>query len=74
MLELLKRRGAGKTICPSEVARTVAPNHWRPLMGEVRAVAAKLVKEGRAVASQAGDPVDPATTKGPIRIGLPRDA
>lgn len=69
LLDLAHRRGAGKTFCPSEAARALDPD-WRPLMGPVRAVAAKLVADGRLVATQKGAPVDPVTARGPIRLGL----
>lgn len=71
ILELTAARGAGKTICPSEAARRVRPADWRPLMDACRRVAARLADEGRIVATQRGEPVDPATAKGPIRLGLP---
>ena len=36
ILELLAQRDAGGTICPSEAARAVAPDDWRPLMQPAR--------------------------------------
>jgi hypothetical protein len=39
-------------------------------MGEVRDVAARLLAEGRIVATQKGQPVDPVSARGPIRLGL----
>ena len=71
LLRLLAARGAGKTICPSEVARVVDPDDWRALMPSVRAAAAKLQSEGKVAVTQRGDMVDPGTAKGPIRIGNP---
>jgi len=65
ILDLAHRRGAGKTFCPSEVARALAQD-WRPLMPRVRAVAATLPIE----ATQKGVPVDPLAAKGAIRLGL----
>lgn len=69
LLDLAHRRGAGKTFCPSEAARALGDD-WRARMGDVRAVAARLVAEGRIVATQKGTPVDPVTARGPIRLGL----
>jgi hypothetical protein len=66
LLDLAHQRGVGKTFCPSEAARRLSDD-WRPLMPEVRRVAAKL----DLVASQKGVPIDPMTAKGPIRLGLP---
>ncbi|MEM8848976.1 MAG: DUF3253 domain-containing protein [Pseudomonadota bacterium] len=57
---------ARKTICPSEVARALAEN-WRPLMADIRRVAAMSPD---IVATQRGRPVDPLTAKGPIRLAL----
>ena len=62
--DLLARRGAGKTICPSEAARALATD-WRPLMPEVRRVAAGLPD---IAILQKGTLVDPATARGPIRL------
>jgi hypothetical protein len=60
------QRGAGKSVCPSEVARSLAQD-WRPLMSDVRRVCAGL--DG-VVCTQKGLPVDPVTARGPIRLGL----
>lgn len=68
MRDLLARTGSGKTICPSEVARAVAPDDWRPLMEATRAAARRLVAAGEAEVTQGGHVVDPPTAKGPIRI------
>ena len=42
MRALLSRTGSGKTICPSDVARSMRPD-WRPLMEPMRAAARRLV-------------------------------
>ena len=68
ILELLAKRGAGKTICPSEAARTVAPEAWEPLMAPARAAARRLAAAGKIVITQGGHPVDPSHAKGPIRL------
>lgn len=70
ILDLLSRRRAGATICPSEAARAVAGpgNDWRPLMEEARSAAAGLVEAGEVVITQRGEVVDLATARGPIRI------
>lgn len=70
ILDLLNRRDPGKTICPSDAARAVAGNSFRPLMPAARAAAAELVKEDRLEVTQRGDPVDPLTVRGPIRLRL----
>ncbi len=73
---LLRQRGAGKTICPSEAARMVAGSGhlsedretWEPLMDPARAAARRLVASGEIVITQGGAPVDPSSAKGPIRL------
>ena len=74
ILRLLRERGAGKTICPSEAARAVAGDstrdQWESLMEPARAAARRLVAQGRVVITQGGVVVDPSTAKGAIRIRL----
>jgi hypothetical protein len=75
MMELATERGTDKTICPSEVARSLAgghPDHWGPLMIPVRRVAVRLAHEGKVVIYRKGKPVSPDDFKGVYRIGLPR--
>lgn len=74
MLALVEERGAGKTICPSEVARAVGgphPDGWGPLMQPVRRVAVALAKEGRIAILRKGRPVDPDDFRGVYRLALP---
>jgi hypothetical protein len=66
ILDLALQRGRDKSLCPSEVAKTLARD-WRPLMPEVRAVAAAMPD---VMATQGGVEVDPLTAKGPIRLRL----
>lgn len=67
-IRALLRHRAGKTICPSDVARTLGADTWRELMPVVRHVAADLVDQGHVVVQQKGEAVDPSTAKGPIRL------
>ncbi|WP_375460538.1 DUF3253 domain-containing protein [uncultured Enterovirga sp.] len=72
MLDLVTERGAGKTICPSEVARALGgphPDGWGPLMTPVRRVAVALMKDGRVVIRRKGRPVDSDDFRGVYRIG-----
>ena len=64
--DLCHARGAGKSICPSEVARALHGD-WRALMPDVRRVAGTL--DG-IEATQKGQPVDPIMARGPIRLRL----
>lgn len=66
ILDLVLQRGRGKSLCPSEVAKALSPD-WRPLMPEVRRVAADIAE---IVATQNGVEVDPRTARGPIRLRL----
>jgi hypothetical protein len=70
ILELLARRGPGKTICPSDAARFLNPSGWQELMEPTRAAARRLVAEGRIVITQRGKIVDPAHAKGAIRLKI----
>ena len=71
IVELLDARGAGKTICPSEAARRVDPQDWRPLMEPARRAARRLVEAGEVQMTQQGQVVDPATATGPVRLRRP---
>ncbi len=66
ILDLALQRGRAKSLCPSEVAKALAED-WRPLMPDVRAVAAAMPE---IVATQGGVEVDPVTARGPIRLRL----
>lgn len=72
VLDLVRGRGPGKSICPSEAARVLAgpDGEWRWLMPAVREVAARLGAAGALVATQRGQPVDPLLARGPIRLAL----
>jgi hypothetical protein len=67
---MVDERGAGKTICPSEVARSLAGDgDFRPLMPDVREAAAALAERGEIAVTQKGRPVDARGARGPIRLG-----
>ena len=68
LMDLAEARGPSRTFCPSEAARRLAED-WRPLMPEVRRVAATLP----LVATQGGRAVDPVAEKGPIRLAIDSD-
>ena len=73
ILDLAAERGPQKTICPSEAARALGGPHpagWGPLMGPVRRVAVRLMKEGRIVIKRKGRPVDPDDFRGVYRIAI----
>lgn len=68
ILALLEARGAGKTICPSEAARSLAgPNgDWRARMDEVHAAVDALVKDSAITLSWQGNPK--SERRGPYRV------
>ena len=69
MRTLLRHRDPGKTICPSDAARTIGGEGWRSIMDDARAVAGALNADGVVEIRQSGKRVDPATAKGALRIG-----
>jgi hypothetical protein len=73
ILELLKAQSEGKTICPSDAARALAGDRFRPLMQPVRDAAIELADQGRIEVTQRGAVIDPRTARGPIRYRLIRD-
>lgn len=67
LLTLLAARAAGATICPSEVARALAPGgDWRAEMPSVHDAVDTLVADGRIALSWKGAPL--AARSGPYRI------
>jgi len=68
VVDLLAARARGATICPSEAARAVGGDDWRPLMERARAAARRLVARGEVEITQGGRVVDPSTAKGPLRV------
>lgn len=73
VLGLVRERGSAATACPSEVARALAPDGWRPLMQRVREVASVLAERGEIEITQGGRAVPPCGPwKGPIRLRLPK--
>jgi hypothetical protein len=72
ILDLLGRRAAAASVCPSEAARSIGGENWRPLMERARQAARRLVDRGVIDITQNGVVVDPSYAKGPIRLRLRR--
>ncbi|RKQ36868.1 DUF3253 domain-containing protein [Kocuria tytonis] len=79
-IRALLRHRAGKTICPSDVARTLGGEHWRELMPQIRDVAAAMADVSEITVQQKGETVDVRTARGPVRLapgpglaGMPTD-
>lgn len=65
----LAARAPGSSLCPSEVARALAPApQWRSLMAPVRAVAARLQAQGVLEVLQRGELRGPPPWSGAIRL------
>ncbi len=69
ILQLLQARGAGKTICPSEVL-SEGQKQDKAIMELVRQSARRLVAKQQIEIMQKGKIVDPSSAKGPIRLKL----
>jgi hypothetical protein len=63
-------RGAGKSICPSEVAMAMGPD-WRTKLTAVRRAAIRLAVAGQLDILRKGRKVDPVEVRGVIRLRMP---
>jgi len=72
VFELLGRRAATASICPSDVARELIPDdesEWRKLMPAIRQVAARLAREESILITQGAVTLSPESIdRGPIRL------
>lgn len=71
ILDLLERRAATSSICPSDAARELYEGDdggWRALLEPARRAAWRLVAAGEVEVTQAGRPVTETEARGPIRI------
>jgi hypothetical protein len=73
ILRQATERGAGKSICPSDVARALGGEDWHPLMTPVRNAAVALAEAGQLLVLRKGKPVAPTGVKGVIRLAIPGD-
>ena len=71
IFDLLAAKPAGKSVSPEEVARAVDAEGWRRLLGQVRAVARGLARQGRVVILRHNKPADPEDFKCVYRLRLP---
>jgi hypothetical protein len=55
-------------MCPTDVARAVSTENWRPLLGAVRKVAADLARQGKIEILRKGKPINPDDMRGVIRL------
>jgi hypothetical protein len=68
MLRIAAERGPEKSLCPTDVARAVSAEDWRPLLGAVRKVAADLARQGKIEILRKGKPINPDEMRGVIRL------
>ncbi len=71
ILDLLKALPPGKSIDPSEVAKTLQPERWQRILGQVRSTAVGMARAGTVVITRHGKPADPDSFKGVYRLRLP---
>jgi hypothetical protein len=75
---LLVEREPGKSICPSEAARSLAGSdekNWRLLMKPIRQVAVEMARAGQIRILRKGKSVaDPDSFRGVYRLALPDDS
>ena len=71
ILRQVSSRDAGKSICPSEVARALLPEAWQSLMAPVRQAAVALAREGRLEVLRKGKPAGLDDLRGVIRLRAP---
>lgn len=77
LLDAARQRGPDKTICPSEVARSLFPDsdkQWRAIMPRIRTAASELADRGWVRITRQGSEVPATGGGGPIRIGIRVDA
>ena len=71
LLAMLSDVAPGKSITPEDVARAVDPEGWRRRLGQVRATAVGLARQGRLVILRHNKPADPESFKGVYRLRAP---
>lgn len=72
IVALLDARADRASICPSDAARTIAPEGWRAQLDVVRDAGRQLARRRAIVITQRGRALDPdAPVKGPIRYRKP---
>jgi hypothetical protein len=77
ILDLLKRQQPGKSISPTEAARSLTGSderQWSRLMKPLRVVAVEMAHNGEIVILRKGKPADPAAFRGVYRLALASDS
>ncbi len=68
---LARECGEDKSVCPTEVARKLAPLKWRAMMPQVIGAAKRMAVDGEILMIQQGDVVDANVAKGAFRLRMP---
>jgi len=74
ILDLLKSLQPGKSISPTEAARSLTGSderQWSRLMKPLRSVAVEMAQNGEIVILRKGKPADPSAFCGVYRLALP---
>ena len=74
ILDLLARQPSGKSISPTEAARSLIgsdEHQWSRLMKPLRAVAIEMAQSGEIVILRKNKPADPTAFRGVYRLALP---
>ena len=65
---------AGKSLDPAAGAKARDPEGWRRALGQVRATAIGLARQGKLEITRHGKTADPSAFKGVYRLRLPSQA
>ena len=71
ILDALAKTPPGKSISPEDVAKTLQPERWQRILGQVRSTAVGLARAGTIVILRHNKPADPDSFKGIWRMRLP---
>jgi hypothetical protein len=74
ILDLLAQKPEGKSISPTEAARSIAgpdEQQWSRLMKPLRAVAIEMAKAGELQILRKNKPANPSDFRGVYRLALP---
>lgn len=64
--------GAGASLSPNDIAKSLNPEGWRRELPKIRAIAVGLARQGRVEILRKGKPADPDDVRGIYRLRLPR--
>ena len=75
ILDTLRALPAGKSISPTDAARTLSGNppddSWRRSLAPIKLAAQRLARTGQIEILRKGKPIDPSILHGVLRLRLP---